>query len=158
MGLELWLMRHGEAEDADRAGSDAERGLTERGRRQCAAVGQWLAERTGPPQLILHSPLKRARETAEAFSHGTPLQAEPELGPGMRADRLLNALNELGLSRVACVGHQPDIGQCLVDCIGSSRVQIPPGTLAVVTFSSATAVIGGGALRGLLDPAWFSDR
>lgn len=158
MALELWLMRHGEAEDADRAGSDAERGLTERGRRQCAAVGRWLAERAEPPQLILHSPLKRARQTAEVLANGVALQEEPELGPGMRSERLLGLLNGLGLTRVVCVGHQPDIGECLKACSESHRVQIPPGTLAVVTFSTTIATVGGGVLRGLLDPRWFSDQ
>jgi len=158
MALQVWLMRHGEAADPDTASSDEQRALTERGRRQVAAMGTWLSARVEPPELILHSPLRRARETAQSLAEAlgsVPVMVETALGPGMRGNTLLTYLQQQGMSRVACIGHQPDIGQCLSTWIGETRAQIAPGTLAIVHFANGSVT---GALRALVDPTWFSDR
>jgi phosphohistidine phosphatase len=57
----LWLLRHGEAEP--RARSDAERALTERGRKEVRRSAEHLHGR--PLQHILVSPYLRAQQTAE---------------------------------------------------------------------------------------------
>lgn len=157
--LEVWLMRHGEAADPMASSTDSERALTPRGRQQVTALARWLADRSEPPQLVLHSPLRRARETAEAFaggySAGPAVVEEAALAPGMRAAQLLTVLRQQGLSPIVCVGHQPDVGQCIADWVGGGRLQVPPGMLAMVRFGSAE---GSGALRGVLDADWFIDR
>jgi probable phosphoglycerate mutase len=63
------LVRHGETE-ANAGGllqGRSDRGLTERGRRQAAAVAAALAPVSGRGATVVSSPLRRARETAEAF-------------------------------------------------------------------------------------------
>ena len=160
MELQVWLMRHGEAVNPDSAPRDDERPLTERGRRQSAALGRWLSGRVDPPQLILHSPLRRARETAEAFAHevgeGVPVMELRALLPGMRSGELLHVLQRHGVANVVCVGHQPDLGECVATWVGGCNLQLAPGALAIVTFSAARAA-GTGVLRGLLNPAWFQE-
>lgn len=59
--MTLWLLRHGEAEP--RARSDAERALTERGRREVRRSAERLRGR--PLQHILASPYLRAQQSAE---------------------------------------------------------------------------------------------
>ena len=59
--MTLWLLRHGEAEA--RARSDAERPLTERGRKEVRRCAERLRGR--PLQYILASPYLRAQQTAE---------------------------------------------------------------------------------------------
>jgi phosphohistidine phosphatase len=161
MDLEVWLMRHGDAADPDTAARDEDRALTERGRHQVTALGAWLKERAPTPDIILHSPLRRARETAHALAEGlaggVPVLEDRALAPGMRAGGLLGALERQGHARVVCVGHQPDIGDCLSGWLGGGHASIAPGTLAVVTFSGA-ATVGNGTLRGFLNPLWFHDR
>lgn len=156
MELELWLMRHGEAAGADAAGSDAERPLTERGRRQVQQIACWLAERTPAPEVVWHSPLKRARQTAELIATEFAIRAEeqPVLAPGMDAAALLSALTMRNIERAVCVGHQPDVGQVLQELIGGGRIRIPPGVCAAVVFSGPI-VVGAGALRWLTDPLLF---
>ena len=156
MELELWLMRHGEAADADASGSDHGRPLTERGRRQVRQFAQWLAERQAVPDLVWHSPLRRARETAELLAEEFQMTAseQPLLSPGMKADSLLSRLAAQAVTRAVCVGHQPDIGAALRDMIGGGRVSVSPGTCAGVGFTGPL-VIGAGSLRWLADPAWF---
>ncbi|HUQ71562.1 MAG TPA: histidine phosphatase family protein [Planctomycetaceae bacterium] len=156
MELELWLMRHGEAAGADTSGTDHGRPLTEHGQQQVQQFARWLAGRVPAPDIVWHSPLRRARETAElmAAEFTLAVSEQPVLSPGMRADRLLEALAARTVTRAVCVGHQPDIGGALRDMIGGGRLLVPPGTCAAVVFTGPI-VAGAGSLRWLADPAWF---
>ena len=62
----LLLIRHAKAEDFGSSG-DGSRALTAKGQLQSRQVGRFLKERDLLPDLVLHSPLVRARETAEIF-------------------------------------------------------------------------------------------
>jgi len=63
----LILLRHGKAESASSSGDDAERALTDRGRRDSALMGRVLADMGLTPDLALISTARRAQETwAEA--------------------------------------------------------------------------------------------
>ncbi len=155
--LKLWLGRHGEAMDPDTAHSDFERTLTSTGRRQVRELARWLLERESAPELVLHSPLVRARQTAEtiaeAIGGSVVLMEDPVLSPGFSTASLVNRLQNAGVSKVVCIGHQPDIGRCLSDLTGT-RAYVVPGTLAGIEFQGGPS-IGGGALRWLADPFWF---
>ncbi|MEM8921893.1 MAG: histidine phosphatase family protein [Actinomycetota bacterium] len=70
----LYLIRHGEA---DESGED-DPGLTDLGRRQATAVGRRL--RATSTSAVLHSPRRRATETAAIVADLLPL-AEPALTP-----------------------------------------------------------------------------
>jgi phosphohistidine phosphatase len=161
MELQIWLMRHGEAVDPAAASRDEDRALTERGRRHAAALSRWLNGRTEAPQLVLHSPLRRARETALAFAQelgdDVSVMDDSALTPGMRAGELLGTVQRHGVDRILCIGHQPDLSQCLATWVGGGNMQFAPGTLAIVTFAAARSA-GTGVLRGLLNPIWFEDR
>ena len=87
---ELVLVRHGEsmgnvadAEARDRGADrlelsarDADVELTENGRRQAQAVGDWLAsaDRDARPTVVLSSPYRRAAETAELAVRGLEVE------------------------------------------------------------------------------------
>ena len=83
--LKLWLARHGEAVDPDLARSDFHRTLTETGRQQLTGLTRWLIDRVEPPELILHSPLVRAQQTAETIA--------AEIGTDIVTVRLEEALS-----------------------------------------------------------------
>jgi phosphohistidine phosphatase SixA len=156
--MQLWLMRHAEALTAEGFGTDFDRRLSEAGRRHVAQLGRWLKERAERPELIWHSPLVRARETAELLQSalGGDIRTEVSnlVAPGMAGDRLLSTLAARTERVIVCVGHQPDIGRCLSELLGGGRFAIPPGTLAGVEFPQIL-VPGGGQLRWLLTPEWF---
>ncbi len=158
MALQLWLMRHGIAEDPDTAGCDEERALTDHGRQQVARAATWLRERVAPPELVWHSPLLRTRQTAHTMAESLGVTAAPQsqiiLAPGMNADRLLAAAGASAAEIILCVGHQPDIGAAIQDCIGGGRFAVAPGTIAVIDFRGPVT-LGGGTLRWYLDPQWF---
>ncbi len=156
--LEVWIMRHGEAVDPDRATSDAERALTDVGRQQVAGLARWLKERTAAPERYLHSSLTRARQTAalvaEEFQSADLLQTSPAMSPGMTAERLLQELAATTWTRVLCVGHQPDISRCVSALIGGGRFSVPPGFCAAITFNGPL-LPGAGSLLWVSDPEWF---
>lgn len=155
--LKLWLGRHAEAVDADAVGTDFNRVLSEYGRQQIGQLARWLLQREEPPELILHSPLVRARQTAEVIAgeigNGVVLMEESLLAPGFSTAPLLGRLKNSGVSRVVCIGHQPDIGYCLTEITGG-RALISPGTVAGIEFYGPVTT-GAGALRWIANPDWF---
>ncbi len=156
--LKLWLGRHGEAVDVDMSGTDFDRRLTDYGRQQVAQTARWLLSREPAPELVLHSPLIRAKQTAEVIANeirgGAVVMEESLLAPGFSTMALLNRLANSGVSRVVCIGHQPDIGRSLAEITGGGRAMISPGTLAGIEFHGRPA-IGAGSLRWLIDPFMF---
>ena len=105
----LYLIRHAHAEDAP---NDAVRPLSRRGRHQAERLADFLkGGETAPPDEIWHSPLLRARETAEivagALQWKAPLRVAegllPDDPPGMAAKRLPADRT------VAVFGHNPHL-------------------------------------------------
>lgn len=79
---DLYLVRHGESEGNARAVVQGllDLPLTDAGRSQARACGEWFAPRK--PRTVLCSPLARARETAEILADAAgcaPPRAEPAL-------------------------------------------------------------------------------
>ena len=101
-------MRHADAEPGD---LDELRRLTPAGRVQARALGRRLADGGVKPDVVLSSPLLRARETAEEIARATGAEAEPveELQPGATPEDVEAAVAGRG-ERVVVVGHQPDCG------------------------------------------------
>lgn len=103
--VRLVLVRHAVA--ADEAPSDAERALTADGRERFRKRSlPWLAAH-GPYDRVLHSPWKRAAQTAEMMKDclgaGARLEACAALARPPDAATLAACAGE----RVAAVGHQP---------------------------------------------------
>lgn len=157
--LTLWLARHGEAVDPDQANSDFDRLLTPSGRRQLSELSRWLLEREQPPELILHSPLVRARQTAETIAEEiapnfNSVRVENRLAPGVKTEELLSHLASTTTERVLCVGHQPDMSRCLAEMIGGGHLHYSPGTIASVEFAGPI-IRGAGTLRWMVNTRWF---
>ncbi len=135
----IYLMRHADAVAGE---VDAERALSERGRAQVSRVCETLRRAGGfSPAEIWHSPLVRARETAELLASGLGLQAPLKLVPGLEPDddpaAIAARLSGLAES-VALVGHEPHMGvlaSLMVRGPGESPVYFPfpkAGVLALV--------------------------
>ena len=105
--MRLFLVRHAHSDPGD---PDSLRPLSLRGRDQARELGERLAAEA--PELVLASPLLRARETAAAIAKatGAELRIDERLAPGATADDLLAAIEGVDGSVVA-VGHQPDCSE-----------------------------------------------
>ena len=135
----LWLLRHGDAEDGS---PDAERKLTEKGRRQSTAAGAALAALGVKLEACLSSPKVRAAQTAELACEA--LGVEPELEPKLAGGRFDAEALAAGLGdEVLLVGHDPDFSMAVHSLTGA-QVRMKKGGLAG---------IDTGELKVLLRPA-----
>jgi len=120
--VRLFLVRHAEAAPGE---PDDLRPLTPAGRDAARALGAELAAEE--PEVVLSSPLLRARETAAAIADAAGLEAMPDerLAPGATADDVRGAAAGRGETVVA-VGHQPDCSEIVLALTGDS-VDFAPG-------------------------------
>ena len=122
---ELYLVRHGIAADRGKAWpDDSKRPLTPRGIKHMRKVIKGLDDLDVKLDLILTSPLVRARETADLLRHGLGKDAAVEettrLAPGGRPADIVDLLKKhKKAERIALVGHEPDLGQLAAFLIGA---------------------------------------
>ncbi|HLN59637.1 MAG TPA: phosphohistidine phosphatase SixA [Thermoanaerobaculia bacterium] len=114
--MEVWLLRHAEAEDRAASGRDEDRGLTAGGLAQAKAVARGIAALAPAIRVILTSPLLRARQTAEPLAEVLGLAAirpSRALEPGSDPEAILSELEEAGEESLLLVGHAPQLGRLL---------------------------------------------
>src|SRR3954454_15370318 len=123
--MDLYLIRHAHALALGERGitEDEERPLSDEGEKQAAQVAAGLKRRGGRFDLLLSSPLVRARQTADALVEaGTGLVAEMQttdlLAPGGKRRKLAKLLMDSARVSVGLVGHQPDLGEFAAWLIG----------------------------------------
>ena len=68
LSMEIYLLRHGIAEDRSTTGRDPDRRLTDEGRAKLRRVLERAHQAGVRPSLILSSPYRRALETAEIMA------------------------------------------------------------------------------------------
>jgi phosphohistidine phosphatase len=122
---ELYLIRHGVAEDRGEAWpDDAKRPLTEAGKARMRKTARGLARLGVAIEVILTSPLVRTRQTAELVASG--LDSRPalvnvdSLAPNGSFPAVVSELEKYARrARIALVGHEPGIGELAARLIGS---------------------------------------
>ena len=134
--MRLFLVRHGLAHWPSWEGADAARPLNPEGAQILQAEALRLAALGLKPDLILHSPFKRAQQTAEiiAAALGTPdhLRIYDSLRPGFHAKDLKKLLREnAGCEELMLVGHAPDVAE-VVRSLTGGVVKFKEGTVALV--------------------------
>lgn len=114
---QLYLIRHGLAADRNQKVPDEQRPLTPKGVSKTRQVAQRLSALKLHFDLILTSPLVRARQTAEIFHSeglGTRIDNSATLVPGGSFEQWLAWLQDWqgsGDQALALIGHQPDLSQ-----------------------------------------------
>jgi phosphohistidine phosphatase len=160
--LHLYLIRHAAAvPPGDPNYADDDRPLTDAGRAEARRLGVALAARGIRFDLILSSPLPRARETAEELIEGLgdphpPLDFADELAPGAKPRKLDRHLLKFDGEAIALIGHQPDLGEYAARLIGSKKASVElakPGVACIACEDPPGK--GCGSLTMLLTPAWF---
>lgn len=137
----LCLLRHAKSSWKEQGLSDFERPLNKRGKRDAPEMAGRLRERTFFPELILASPARRTRKTAEVFAValGYPVGKIVWLEEIYHADLegLLSILRgiEDGMARVLLVGHNPAL-TILAEWLSGERIgNIPTCGLLALDFS-----------------------
>jgi phosphohistidine phosphatase len=125
--MRLVIVRHGEAAPGE---PDELRPLTPQGRKQARDLGKRLREEGLDVDVVLTSPLLRARETAAALGLGDATVDE-RLAPGATPADIRDAATGRG-DTVVVVGHQPDCGKAAAELSGGPEPRFPPGGYALV--------------------------
>ncbi len=154
-GCEVWcfmlilFLRHAEAGDA---ADDFSRRLTPRGFAQSEKVGKFLLQNGLEPELLISSPVVRARQTAEtvcAKFGGLKMTIGDWLSCGMSPETCFRELLVFrNLASVVLVGHEPDFGEAIAWTLGiksSDALHIRKASLSAVAVSSFS--MGGGRLE-----------
>jgi len=156
--IALLLLRHAHAGDPARwEGDDADRPLSEKGRRQAKDLGGLLALIDEPPDLFISSPKVRALQTAEgvvkALRDRVPVVVDERLGGPLDVAALNAILDEAGpVYRPCLVGHDPDFSELLGELIGTRPIPMRKSALARIDFPGDEVAPGAGTLRYLLPP------
>ena len=125
--MRLILVRHAHSDPGQ---PDELRPLSARGRDEARALGERLAAER--PDVVLTSPLLRARETAAAIAKaaGVELRVDERLAPGAAADDLLGAVDGAG-DTVVAVGHEPDCSE-IAAALGAGGREFAPAAYAEI--------------------------
>ena len=120
--MELYFLRHGEADWPDWKKSDDERPLTKRGKKEMREVGKFLDRLKVRPDLIVTSPLPRAAQTAEIAADylKAKLRKDELLAPGFDAGKLRTVLKRHRARVLMLVGHEPDFTDVISKLTGAS--------------------------------------
>lgn len=151
--MRLFLLRHADA--ATPAETDELRPLSPKGAAQTLRVSEFCKTRGQLPDVILHSPVLRAVETAQIFGKCTSLPRLIEVGwlaCGMSpatALRELRAYTEF--PSIMLVGHEPDFSRlaaCLLGLENPGALHLRKSSLTCLTLSDLSE--GGGRLEYLV--------
>lgn len=152
----LYLMRHANAGTVrENPELDNKRGLIKEGKEQCILMARVLGALKAPIDVIIASPLKRSRQTAQLVGTelGYEAQVEVSLALGLNASFTeFQALLAKYADRdgVLIVGHNPNIFQFLGRLItgnGGAAIRMRKGSIACIRADSHPP-----RLQWLLDP------
>lgn len=135
----ITLIRHAKAED-DGVTQDHQRRLNPRGVADAAALGAWLKETGGLPELFLCSTATRTRETLAGFATNTPtiLTDKAYLASAGELLALLQQTDD-AVKHVAVVAHNPGLHQLAATLAGEYAQETDADALLLKFPTSACA-------------------
>lgn len=161
--MEIYILRHGNAADAQGAMRDADRPLTPDGAAKLQVVMRRARAMGVEPAIILTSPFRRARETAEVAVEalrGSPTLVEcraltPDSAPEAVWEEMRTHKKE---PQLMLVGHEPLLSSVYAFVLGSGSVQVDvkKGSLGRVDVDRFVGQPRG-VLRWLIYPKLISD-
>lgn len=144
--MQVYLLRHGIAEEGVAGKSDADRELTQEGRRKLRQVLESASEAKVAPSLILTSPLTRTVQTAEiagaVLKYKNEILRTKALAPGSTVEQVWDEIRvHKDETSVMLVGHNPQFSELAGYLMGSKTAQIDfkKGAILRVDFESFSA-------------------
>ncbi|MDV2992399.1 MAG: hypothetical protein N4J56_002053 [Chroococcidiopsis sp. SAG 2025] len=163
--MELYLIRHGIAEERSPDVEDEKRELTAKGRDKTQKVAKRLYELGLRFELILTSPLARARQTAEILQTcglSSQIEESSHLSPEGDFHLWLSWLEQKQMlatdTQLALVGHEPDLGQWVEMLIWGKLKQEPAFAENSLDDDSAALVLKKAGIIGVNLPKVNSPR
>jgi phosphohistidine phosphatase len=153
--IQLHFLRHAHAGDpAKWRGPDELRPLSAKGRRQAEALGRHLDSLGLHFDLLLSSPLVRARQTAELVGErlGLAVVIDERLSGGLSGSALAALLRDHGQpGRPIVVGHDPDFSDLVTSLAGAAAIPMRKGAFARIDVGPGLEP-GTGVLVFLIPP------
>lgn len=160
---ELILLRHAKSDWGASFEDDAARPLNRRGEEAARAMGRVLTLAGRVPDLVITSPARRARATAdlatEAGGWPSPIVEDARLYPGAPR-QVIEAVRERAeeARRVLAVGHEPAWSQTAALLLGGGSLRMATTAAACVEVPSWDALgPGAGTLAWMLTPRLFTE-
>lgn len=168
--MRIYLMRHGLAGNRDSwQGDDALRPLTGKGERRICAAADGLKALNPGADILLTSPLVRARQTAEIVAKALRLRVEEHvaLSPGFGLAHLATLLATYPVTHgLMLFGHEPDFSQVIGQLIapgGDAQVMMKKGACCALDIPAELAQLdtasaperASGQLTGSATLAWL---
>jgi phosphohistidine phosphatase len=159
--MNLYLMRHAIAAEADENTEDHQRPLTEKGRKKLRKIARNIEKLDLKFDLILTSPAMRARQTADIVADALNIKQKnvietENLSPLGFADKLVEEINaHEALENLLVVGHEPFLSQFIGMLLaGDASLNIDMKKAGLCKLSMEQLVYGRCAtLEWLLTPA-----
>ena len=149
----VYFLRHADAEPD--AGRDFDRKLTTKGLGQAEKAGRFLHRHGLIPDLLVTSPVVRARQTAKIVARhlgDADLVEERWLACGMTPETCLRELSSWQKHRaVLLVGHEPDFSATIATLLGMTApdgLQVRKASLTAIELPEPVA--GAGHLQFLV--------
>jgi phosphohistidine phosphatase len=131
--MELYFLRHGEADWPNWKKPDDERPLTKRGKKEMREVATFLKRLKARPEVIVTSPLPRAAQTAEIAAERLKVKCREDklLAPGFGRTELERLLKKYPAENLMIVGHEPDFTETISELTGAS-LKLPKAGVALM--------------------------
>ena len=146
--MNIYLIRHADAEKSSPSKKDYERKLTPEGISSIKAAVEGWKNLISSFDYIVSSPLKRAIQTAEivakAFHYKEEIATDKRIAGGNTED-LIEIANSLDGKEIAFVGHEPDFSKHVSALISSSGsyVNFKKGMIAKISFENKARLAKG---------------
>ncbi|MBS1856919.1 MAG: phosphohistidine phosphatase SixA [Acidobacteria bacterium] len=157
--MQIYLLRHGIAEDGRPGRPDAERALTEEGRAKLRRVLKRARTAEVSPSLILASPYRRAVETAEVVAEvfrykGDIVQSRAFVPEASAAAAWEELRLYSGEPAVLVASHEPLMSSCVAFLLGCPALQVEMKKAAMVRIDvESTSAVPRGILKWMITPA-----
>lgn len=155
---ELYIIRHGVAENRGEAWpDDTKRPLTDEGVTRLRRASRALARAGLSIDVVLTSPLVRARQTADIFAaalspHPAVVNVEALAPDGSSAGVVAELDKHSRKKRIAIVGHEPGLGDLAGRLVGMRHaMEFKKGAVCRIDVETLPPK-GPGALRWFLTP------
>jgi phosphohistidine phosphatase len=137
--MQLYFLRHGEADWPGWTKPDDERSLTDFGKKEVRQVAKFLNGLKVKPDVIVSSPLPRALQTAEVAAEQlkTKLRQDEALEPGFGISELSTVLKRHRSKILMLVGHEPDFSS-VISALTGGFIKMSKAGVALVDIDPET--------------------
>jgi phosphohistidine phosphatase len=147
--MNIYLIRHGDAEKISTLKKDSDRKLTQEGEQKLRNAAEGWKQLVPHFSQIISSPLARALQTAETvaqvYKFTGNIITDKRLLYGSKTEGLIDLANEIAGHDMAFVGHEPDFSDHVSHLISNSgaNVDFKKGMIAKISFDGKVKMARG---------------